>query len=75
MGRERYNQEMAVDGREQSVGSKANEICMKMTYCDLLVCMLIKNKNVFSKYLKKTKPQKLKNAMKENKFPYVSNRK
>lgn len=53
-GKERYNQEMAVDGREQSLGNKANEICMKMTYCDLLVYMLIKNKNVFSKYLKKT---------------------
>lgn len=53
LGRERYNQEMAVDGREKSVGNKENEICMKLTYCDLLVCMLIKNKNVFSKYLKK----------------------
>lgn len=44
---------MAVDGREKSVGNKENKICMKLTYCDLLVCMLIKNKNVFSKYFKK----------------------
>ena len=44
LGRERYNQEISVDGREKSVGNKENEICMKLTYCDLLVCMLIKTK-------------------------------
>ena len=30
LGRERYNQEISVDGREKSVGNKENEICMKL---------------------------------------------